>query len=67
MDPRRVRLQLRIVRVAMQVAQPAERQTMAPRAKEILDKVAFEISSQPDPALTRLLSEVRSEIEGTRG
>ena len=67
MDPRRVRLQLRIVRVAMRVAQPAERQTMVPRAKEILDNVAFEIASEPDPALARLLAEVRSEIEFPRG
>ena len=40
---------------------------MAPRAREILDKIAFEIAAEPDLALARLLSEVRSEIEGTRG
>ena len=67
MDPRRVRLQLRIVRAAMQAARPAERDGMALRANEILDKMAFEIESDPDPALTRLLAEVRSEVEGTRG
>lgn len=66
MDPRRVRLQLRIVKVAMQAARPAERVGMLPRAIEILDNVAFEIESQPDPALARLLAEVRSEVEGRR-
>lgn len=66
-DPERVRLQLRIVQVAMQTARPAEREGMVPRAMEILDKVAFEIESDPDPALTRLLAAVRSEVEGARG
>jgi hypothetical protein len=65
MDPRRARLQLRIVRVAMQVAEPAERETMVPPAIEILDKVAYEIGARPDPALTALLANVRSEVEGT--
>jgi hypothetical protein len=65
-DPRRVRLQLRIVRVALQSARPAERDGMMPRAMEILDKMAFEIESHPDPALTQLLAEVRSEAEGKR-
>jgi hypothetical protein len=51
----------------MQAARPAERDGMALRANEILDKMAFEIESDPDPALTRLLAEVRSEVEGTRG
>lgn len=64
MDPRRVKLQLRIVRVAMHAAEPAERHVMVPRAIEILDKVAYEIGPQPDPALNALLADVRSEIEG---
>ena len=63
MDPRRVRLQLQIVKVVMRAAQDAERDLMVPRAIEILDKVAFEIESPPDPALSRLLADVRSEIE----
>lgn len=49
----------------MQVAEPAERETMVPRAIEILDKVAYEIGARPDPALTALLADVRSEVEGT--
>ncbi len=65
-DPRRVRLQLRIVKAAMQAARPAERDGMLPRASEILDRMAFEIESQPDPALARLLAEVRSEVERRR-
>ena len=36
---------------------------MAPRAIEILDKLAIEIESEPDPALNRLLADVRSEVE----
>jgi len=63
-DPRRVRLQLRIVRATMQAARPAERDGMASRASEILDKVAFQIESHPDPELTRLLADVRSEVDG---
>ena len=51
----------------MQTARPAERDGMVPRAMEILDKMAFEIESDPDPALTRLLAEVRSEVEGEAG
>jgi hypothetical protein len=39
---------------------------MVPRAIEILDKVAMEIQSDPDPALMQLLAEVRDEV-GTRG
>ena len=39
---------------------------MVPRAIEILDKVAFEIESHPDPALKQLLADVRSEVEGRR-
>ena len=66
-DARRVRLQLRIVRVSMQTAQPDERETMVPRAIEILDRMAYEIEARPDPALTRLLADVRAEIEATRG
>ena len=62
-DPRRVRLQLRIVKVVMRAARDAERDTMAPRAREILDKVAIEIESEGDPALSRLLADVRSEVE----
>ena len=50
----------------MQTARPAERDGMVPRAMEILDKMAFEIESDPDPALSRLLAEVRSEVEGRR-
>ena len=51
----------------MQAARPAERDGMVSRANEILDKMAFEIESDPDPALTRLLAEVRAEVEGKRG
>ena len=47
----------------MQMAQPDERELMVPRAFEILEKVAYEIGSQADPSLTRLLAEVRSEIQ----
>lgn len=57
---------MRIVKAAMQAARPAERDGMLPRASEILDRMAFEIESQPDPALARLLAEVRSEVERRR-
>ena len=57
---------MQIVRVAIQAARPAELVGMVPRAIEILDKVAFEIASHPDPALGRLLAEVREEVEGRR-
>ena len=53
--------------MSMQVAQPSEREVMAPRAIEILDKVAFEIAPHRDPALARLLAEVRSQVEMSRG
>jgi hypothetical protein len=62
MDLRRARLQLRLVRAAMRAARPRERAAMVPRAIEILDKVALEIRSEPDPALGRLLAEVRGEV-----
>ena len=51
----------------MQAARPAERDGMVSRASEILDKMAFEIESDPDPALSRLLAQVRAEVEGARG
>ena len=63
MDRRRVRLQLRLVRVAMEAARPGERAAMVPRAIEILDKVAVEIEPDPDLALLRLLAEVRDEVQ----
>ena len=63
MDPRRVRLQLRLVRVAMRAARPGERTGMVPRAIEILEKVAVEIQASRDPALERLLADVRDEVQ----
>jgi hypothetical protein len=62
-DPRRVRLQLRLVRVAIRAASPGERAAMVPRAIEILDKVALEVQAEPDPALMQLLVEVRDEVQ----
>ena len=50
----------------MQSARPAERDGMVPRAMELLDRMAFEIESDPDPALSRLLADVRSEVAGRR-
>jgi hypothetical protein len=50
----------------MRAAQPAERDVMLPRAITILDKVAFEIESQPNPALRWLLAEVRGEVRAER-
>ena len=61
MDQRRIGLQLRLVRASMRAARPADRAGMLPRAIEILDQVAIEIRSDPDPALEQLLGEVREE------
>jgi len=46
----------------MRGAQPGERPAMVPRAIEILDAVAIEIQADPDPALERLLADVRHEL-----
>lgn len=63
MDPRRIRLQLRIVQAVLRRARPDERRQMLPRAVEILDKVAVEIEPEQDPALTAFLREIRAEFE----
>ena len=62
MDPRRVRLQLRIVETVMRTARPADRSAMQRRASEILDMVAIEIQSSADPELDALLARVRSQV-----
>jgi hypothetical protein len=62
-DPGRVRLQLRLVRAVMSAARPADRAAMRPRAVEILQMVAMQIESDPDPALVQLLAEVRDEVQ----
>ena len=63
MDPHRIRLQLRLVQVAIRAAGPGERAAMVPRAIEILDKVALEVQAEPDPALMQLLADVRDEVQ----
>lgn len=57
---------MRIVKVVMRAARQAERDTMVPRAIEILDKLAIEIEAEPDPALNQLMAEVRAEVEARR-
>lgn len=62
MDPRRVRLQLRIVEALMRVARPADRPAMELRATEILEKAALEIEPEADPELAAMLARVRAEV-----
>ena len=62
MDPRRVRLQLRIVETVMRTVRPADRSAMQRRASEILDMVAIEIQSSADPELDAFLARVRSQV-----
>lgn len=50
----------------MQGARPADRADMLPRAIQILDSVAVQIRSDPEPALAELLAEVRGEVEALR-
>lgn len=65
-DPRRVRLQLRIVEALMRVARPADRPAMELRATEILEKVALEIEPRADPELAAMLARARAEVASRR-
>lgn len=67
MDPRRVRLQLRLIESVMRAARPADREAMQERAIEILDAVAVEIETASDPELFALLAEVRSQVSKPEG
>jgi hypothetical protein len=60
---RRLWLQLRLVQAVMRHARPAERQQMLPRAIAILDQVALEIVTQPDPEAAELLARLRAETD----
>jgi hypothetical protein len=62
-DRTRIRLQLRFVQVALDDARPQNRAQMASRASEILDRVAVQIESDPDPELVTLLAKVRAAAE----
>ena len=64
MDPRRARLQLRIIETLMRAAAPADRRAMQARASEILEAVAVEIEPMADAELRELLARTRAEVEG---
>lgn len=63
MDPRRVRLQLRLLRVALKAARPSERIGVAERASAILQQVAIEIHPEEDPEVANLFDAVRAEMD----
>ena len=63
-DPRRVRLQLRLIETLMRAARPAERKGMQERATKILEAVAVEIEPTADAELAQLLARTRAEVEG---
>jgi hypothetical protein len=62
-DRTRIRLQLRFVQVALNDARSQDRAQMASHASEILDLVAEQIESDPNPELVQLLAEVRAAAE----
>jgi hypothetical protein len=62
-NPRRLRLQLRLLMAVVRAARPHERQGVVERGSAILENVAIEIHPEEDRELAKLLDAVRAEMQ----